>query len=150
MNTRNVLLATCMACFATASVAENPPGLTTQDEVRAEVSEAMAIIAGYAAQERDAALTEARSALDQLDAAIEAREQDLRDNWSGMSAEAQEIARSQMRELRTARNALGERYGALQAGSVNAWTELKDGFADAWSAFSEAGDRAASEEGQTG
>ena len=110
----------------------------------------MATINEYAVQERDAALTEARSALDQLDAAIEAKEQDLRDNWADMSAEAQEMARSQMRELRTTRNALGERYGALKAGSTEAWAELKQGFGDAWDAFADAWQQGSGEEGQKG
>lgn len=139
---RTIFSASCVACLATVSIAESPAGLTTEEEVRSEVSEAMVAVANYAEQERDAALTQAQSALVQLDAAIEAREQDLREGWSDMTDEAQDAARARMKDLRDARNVLGERYGALEAGSAGAWVELKDGFGNAWDAFIEAWDNA--------
>jgi hypothetical protein len=40
--------------------------------------------------------------------------------------------------MRQARNRLGERYGALQSGTSNAWDELKTSFSEAWAAFCEA------------
>jgi len=55
-----------------------------------------------------------------------------------MSDSARETARARLQELREARNRLGERYGALQAGTSSAWDELTAGFADAWDAFTEA------------
>jgi uncharacterized protein YhaN len=133
-----VATGTGIAWLATVSLAEDPPGLTTESDVRAEISEAMAAVADYAEQERDAALTRARSALDRLDAAIEASEQDLRENWADMSVEARQTARDRMKNLRAARNRLGERYGALKAGSAEAWNELTDGFGSAWKALSDA------------
>lgn len=120
------------------AAAQDTDALTTSDEVRAEISEAMEAIAAYTDQERDQALTEAREALTQLDAEIARREQVLRENWSEMSAGARETAREQLADLRDARNRLGERFGALQAGTSNAWDELREGFSDAWTAFSEA------------
>jgi TolA-binding protein len=135
---RGIAVATALAGIALPVVAQDTSPLTTSGKVRAEVSEAMEAIADYSAQERDQALTQAREALDRLDAVIERREQALRENWAGMSEAARETARARLRDLREARNTLGERYGALKAGAGSAWEELKSGFSDAWSAFSEA------------
>ncbi|SEP27900.1 hypothetical protein SAMN04490248_1722 [Salinihabitans flavidus] len=126
------------ALLAMPAAAQETDALTTADEVRAEISDAMDAIAAYSQQERDQALTEAREALNQLDAEIERREQALRENWSEMSDAARATAEARLRDLRQARNRLGERYGALESGASSAWDELKTGFSDAWGAFSEA------------
>ena len=131
------LCATMFTLLATGVFAqESPPGLTTTDEVRSEISEAMDAVLDYSAQERDAALTSAREAIRKLDAEIERQEYVLRENWSDMTVATREFYSSQMRELREARNTIGERFGALQAGGASAWDELKAGFASAWEAFS--------------
>lgn len=124
--------------LAAPVAAQETEALTTADEVRAEISDAMEAIAAYSEQERDQALAEAREALNRLDAEIERREQALRENWSEMSDAARETAEARLRDLRQARNRLGERYGALESGASSAWNELRTGFSDAWSAFSDA------------
>lgn len=126
------------ALLAMPAAAQESDALTTAEEVRAEISDAMDAIAAYSEQERDQALAEAREALMRLDAEIERREQALRENWSEMSDAARETAEARLRDLRQARNRLGERYGALESGASSAWDELKTGFSDAWGAFSEA------------
>ncbi|MCZ0812139.1 MAG: hypothetical protein ACQEVT_12785 [Pseudomonadota bacterium] len=125
------------AAFALPAAAQDQDALTTTDDVRAEISEAMNAIAAYSEQERDQALAQAREALNRLDAEIARREQALRENWAEMSDAARETAQARVQDLRDARNRLGERYGALQAGASSAWDELKAGFSDAWSTFSE-------------
>ncbi len=126
------------ALFALPAAAQDTNALTTAEEVRTEISEAMDAIAAYSEQERDQALAEAREALNRLDAEIERREQALRENWAEMSEAAKENAQARLQDLRQARNRLGERYGALESGTSSAWDELKVGFSDAWTAFSEA------------
>jgi len=134
---RNLRAVAVTAAFAVPAAAQDHSALTTTDEVRAEISEAMNAIAAYSAQERDQALAEAREGLNRLDAEIERREQALRENWADMSDAARETAQARVQDLRDVRNRLGERYGALQAGASSAWDELKSGFSDAWNAFSE-------------
>lgn len=131
-------LCAAMSAISLPAAAQGTDALVTSDEVRTEINEAMEAVASYAEQERDQALTEARQALTQLDAEIERREQALRESWSDMSDATRETARQQLHDLREARNRLGERYGALQAGASDAWDELKSGFSDAWTAFSKA------------
>jgi len=138
MTLRGIVAAGLLALGTVPALAQDNAALTTTDDVRAEVSEAMDAIANYSEQERDKALTKAREALTRLDAEIERREQALRENWSDMSDSAQETARARLKDLREARNTLSERYGALQSGASSAWDELKSGFSDAWSSFSDA------------
>ncbi len=133
-----LLVAAILACAAGPAVSQQTDALTTRDEVRSEIEQAMEAIATYSEQERDEALAEARAALDRLDAEIARREQALRENWAEMSDEGRETARAQLEELRAARNRLGERFGALQSGASGAWDELTAGFSDAWGTFSEA------------
>ena len=132
------LLAAAAVCVALPALAQDNTDMTTSDEVRTEISEAMDAIAAYSEQQSDEALTEAREALNSLDAEIERREQALRENWAEMSDTAREAAQARLRDLRQARNRLGERYGALESGASSAWDELKSGFSDAWNAFSDA------------
>jgi TolA-binding protein len=138
MSTLRGLLAAVALSAAAPALAQDNAGLMTADEVRAEVSEAMNAIEAYTEQERDEAIAAAGEALDNLDDEIERREQALRENWAQMSDAARETARARLRDLRDARNALGERYGALQTGTSDAWDELLTGFSNAWSAFSDA------------
>jgi ElaB/YqjD/DUF883 family membrane-anchored ribosome-binding protein len=134
-----VLVAAATLAVATGPApAQEEDALTTAQEVRSEISEAMEAVGDYSAQERDEALTRAEAALDRLDAEIARREQALREEWSEMSADAREAARARLENLREARNELGERYGALQAGTSDAWDELTAGFSGAWEAFSDA------------
>jgi len=133
---RAAVLACGMVIMAGTAAAQQ--GKASAAEIRAEISEAMEAIAAYSAQERDEAMAEARAALTRIDAEIERREQALRENWADMSDAARDSAQARLRDLRAARNRLGERYGALEAGTAGAWDELKTGFSDAWNAFSDA------------
>lgn len=118
---------------------------TTAEDLRREVSEAMEAIASYSAQQRDEALSKAREAMDRLDVEIERREATLRENWAEMSERSRELASARLQDMRQARQQLAEQYGGLASGSASAWTELRQGFSNAWSAFSDAW-RAADEE----
>lgn len=135
---RGVVAAGLIALATPAALAQGSPAGTSAGDVRAEVSEAMDAIARYSVQERDRALARARDALNRLDAEIERREQALREAWPQMSERARATAQARLRDLRAARNTLGERYGALQAGASAGWDELRAGFSNAWTAFSDA------------
>ena len=138
MSLRVGALAAAVAAFALPAAAEDTDALTTADDVRTEISQAMEAIAAYSEQERDQALAGARAALTRLDAEIDRREEAMRETWADMSDATRETARARLRDLREARNRLSERYGALETGASGAWDELKTGFSDAWGVFSEA------------
>lgn len=141
MTIRKILCTTALAAALTAGAApvlasETEPFVTAK-EVRTEISESMEAIADYTAQERKQAVAEAKEAMNKLDAEIDRRGQALRENWAEMSASARATAEDGIEELQAARNELGERYGALKAGTADAWDELKADFADAWNSFAE-------------
>jgi len=131
------LAAPVLAAPAFAAGGDDTPGLTTSQEVRKEISQAVDAVGDYAAQERRQALSSARAAMERLDAELDRRQDALRENWNDMSAAAREEARAAMRDLRQARNRLGERYGALEAGADSAWDELTEGFVEAYRDLSE-------------
>lgn len=133
---RCAIAAATIAVTAVPTLAQDKSPPATAEKVRTEITEAMDAIARYSEQKRDEALVDVRDALTKLDAEIARHEQVLRENWAEMSDAARENARTRVQELREARNELGERYGALQAGAKDAWEELKTGFANAWVAFS--------------
>jgi chromosome segregation ATPase len=146
MTLRAGAFAVGIAAFALSSAAQDTGALTTTDDVRSEISQAMEAIAAYSEQERDQALAGARAAMTGLDAEIERREEAVRENWAEMSDATRDTARARLRDLREARNRLSERYGALETGASGAWDELKSGFSNAWGAFSEA--RSAADENE--
>ncbi len=140
------IIAVALSCsLAMPALGKDDVAMTTTEDVRAEISQAMEAIAAYSEQERDEALAAAREALDRLDAEIARREETLRENWADMSDAAQDAGRAQLHNLRQARNELGERFGALQESTGSAWDELKAGFANAWETFSDLWDNSDSE-----
>lgn len=119
-------------------LAETDKPFTTSEDVRSEISEAMEAIADYSDQERDQALAKAREAMNRLDAELNRRGQALRDNWSDLSESARETASERLQDLQEARNALGERYGALQSDAKSTWDNVNTDFSEAWESFSNA------------
>lgn len=111
------------------------PGL---EEVRTSVAEAMEVIAAYSEAQREAAVAEARSALDQMDAAVATRQQEMREAWAGLTEAAREDANARLAELQSALIDLAERVGTLQAGTDRAWVELNEGIMAAWDELSAA------------
>lgn len=102
---------------------------TSGKEVGQKVDEAAQAIGNYSAEQRDEALRNAKSVLDDADTRIERLDDEMRENWDRMSAAAREQALETMRTLRRQRLELAERYGELKRSSVNAWEEVKRGFA---------------------
>lgn len=130
------------AAFAIVVIAGSVPALAqqsdemvTSDEVKAEISQAMDAVRAYTVQQRDEALVTAHEGLVKLDAEIERREKALRENWAELDEATREEYGATVSTLRAARNELGERVGALQTGSADAWVELKQGFSNAYDAF---------------
>lgn len=130
-----VALAAAVAFAVVPAAAQETDAITSAEEVRAEISQAMDAIAAYSEEQGEQAVTEAQAAIDRLDAEIEEREQALREEWAEMSEGARNTARAQLQDLREARNRLGESFGAMQAGTASAWNELKAGFSDAWNDY---------------
>jgi hypothetical protein len=122
---------------AAAAQADTAPSL---EEVRTEVAEAMEAIAAYSEAQRVAAAADARAALDQLDAAVSARQLQMREAWSELTEPAREDANARLMALQSALVDLAERVGTLQSGADSAWVELNAGLMAAWEEMSAAVD----------
>jgi len=131
------LLAMASLLFAGPAAAQSEAA-PTLEEVRIEVAEAMEAIAAYSAAQREAAVAEARLALEQMDAAVAARQRETRDAWAEMTAQAREDADRRLTELQSALIGLAERVGTLQTGTDSAWVELNNGLMAAWDELSTA------------
>ena len=124
------------AIFFTGAIhAQEASDLVTPEEVKTDISEAMEAIGEYSVQEKDKALAAAREGLQNLDAEIDRREAALRNNWESLEDGARDSYAEAVSDLRAARNRLGERVGALEAGSEDAWGDLTEGFTRAYADF---------------
>jgi negative regulator of genetic competence, sporulation and motility len=128
-------IVTGMMAITCTAAAQQSNELVTKEEVKADISEAIQAIKEYTVQEKDKALAAARDALAKLDAEIARRESALRDSWANLENDAREEYAEEVEELQAARNRLSERVGALEAGTTDAWSELKTGFVNAYDAF---------------
>jgi hypothetical protein len=130
--TRALRVAALAGILAWAALPPAVAQTTDAADVRAETAEAVEAIQAYSAEQRDRAVEATRETLADLDAAIDAREAWLRENWSALDEAAREQASESLRAARRARDRLGEWYGAMQHGTAAAWDDVKDGFADAY------------------
>jgi uncharacterized membrane-anchored protein YjiN (DUF445 family) len=96
----------------------------------------MEAIAAYSEAQREAAAADARAALDQMDAAVAARQQEMREAWAELTEPAREDANARLAELQSALVDLAQRVGTLQAGADSAWSELNEGLMAAWGELS--------------
>lgn len=130
-----LLLTAALAAVAPGVIAaeESESNATTVEDIRHELADTGEAIAAYSAEQRDEAVAEAESALATLDASIERSQAWVDKNWDEMSEAAREKARSAMVNLREQRNEVAEWLGGLKHSSAEAWDDVKDGFAGAWS-----------------
>ncbi|WP_050929981.1 hypothetical protein [Aestuariivita boseongensis] len=113
-------------------------GAEADMSVRKELYDVYEALADYTAEQRDEAISAARSGLEVADNAIERRAEALRNGWAEMSEDARETARAELADLREARMELAEQLGALQTASSDAWNAVKDGFVAGYRDLSDA------------
>ncbi len=125
--------------------ADSPGGKTTGKDVSRKVDETAHAIKNYSAEQRDEALTNAKSVLADADARIDYLESEMSRNWGKMNASARKHARETMKTLRRQRQDLSQSYGELKRSSSNAWDEVKGGFAKSYDALRDSFSKAAKE-----
>lgn len=123
-----------------------PEPVTTSQEVRNEIGDAMDALRDYSAEQRKEALTTLDTALDAIDAEIARREDFLRKGWADMPDATRAGAAEALANMRTARNDLGALYERLESDADAAWGDLTDivtaaseNLRDAWSGGSTSG-----------
>ena len=137
------LLITLLLAGAPESFAD--AGTTTGKDVGKKIDETAQTIKDYSAEQRDEALSSAKSLLADADARIESLEADMSKNWDKMSASARKHAQETMKTLRRQRQDLSQHYGELKRSSANAWDEVKGGFVRSYDTLRESFAKAAKE-----
>ncbi len=108
---------------------------TSFEDVQKEMDDLLATLKNYSANEQDKAVERAKDVLDKIDRRIETLEAEIDRNWETMSEEARKKSRQSLKELRQQRLKAAEWFGSLKTSSVVAWEQIKQGFGDAYQAF---------------
>lgn len=106
-------------------------------QVKKEFSETLQAIKGFAAEQREEAVKQAKIALEEMDAAMERLEKRIDQNWEKMDQAAREKARNTLTSLKKKRNELAEWYGGMKHSSANAWERVKSGLVDSYQTLKE-------------
>jgi hypothetical protein len=139
------LLVALLLAGAPMSFAADTGAKTAGGDVSKKIDETADAIRNYSAEQRDEALRNAKSVLDDADARIDRFESDMGRNWDKMNASARKHAQETMRRLRKQRQDLSQSYGELKRSSSNAWEEVKGGFARSYGALRDSFSKAAKE-----
>lgn len=135
------LIAIVSASFAGQTLADN----TKMNNIEQEMDDLTQAIKSYSAQQRDEAVSKAKSAMEKLDGRIEAMQDKLDKEWDQMDQSARQKVQASLHTLRTKRNELAEWYGGLKHSSAEAWEEVKKGFLESYRTLGEAFERARNE-----
>lgn len=113
-------------------------GGITKKKVKEEIQEATEMIKNYSVEQRDEAVQNMKSTLDNMDKRIDKMESDLNEKWGHMTKSTREQKQKGIRTLKKMRTEAAEWYGGLKHGSANAWDEIKSGLSNAYEALGEA------------
>ena len=125
--------------------ADTPGAKTTARDVSQKMDETAHAIKNYSAEQRDEALKNAKSVLEDADARIDHFESETSRKWDKMNASARKHAQETRKTLRQQRQDLSQSYGELKRSSANAWDEVKGGFAKSYDALRDSFSKASKE-----
>lgn len=139
-----VLILSSMVSFAAQSTQDDK---TTSQDVKRETMEAIQSIKNYSIEQRDEAVKEVNTLLDNMDSRIDRMQSVVEKKWDEMNQASREKVRESLKSLRNKRDALSEWYGGLKYSSANAWDHVKDGFVEGYESLADAFDKAEKEFG---
>jgi citrate synthase len=129
-----VLTISLIIFFALPSFGEK----ISKKRMKESVQETTEMIKKYSVEQRDEAVKNTKSTLDNMDKRIDEMESDLNEKWENMTKSAREQKQKSIRTLKKMRTEVAEWYGGLKHGSANAWDEIKSGFSNAYEALGKA------------
>lgn len=118
---------------------------TTSKDVKQETKEALQTIKSYSFEQRDKAVKEVKTVLNDLDGRIDRMQSRVEQKWDQMDQSSRELERNRLKALREKRNKLSEWYGGLQHSSAGAWKHVKEGFIEGYESVASAFDKAEDE-----
>ncbi len=129
----NLLMsAIALLALASAAFAEPTANKPTAEEVKTKVAQAVDAIERYSLVQRDEAVKNAKTALDDLDARIARMESEAGAKWDQMDQTARRNMEASLTALRKQRNQVAEWYGGMQHSSDKAWEDVKKGFLNSY------------------
>jgi len=132
-------------CAPMSFAADNPGAKTTARDVSQKNGRGCARDQKLFPEQRDEALKNAKSVLEDADARIDHFESEMSRNWDKMNASARKHAQETRKTLRQQRQDLSQSYGELKRSSANAWDEVKGGFAKSYDALRDSFSKASKE-----
>ena len=104
-------------------------------DIKQETVELLQARKAYGVDQRDKALKQARTALDNLDNRIEQLESHMLEHWDEMDQAARDQAQASLQTLRQERTRVAKWYGSMKSSSASAWGHMKEGFSSAYRAL---------------
>lgn len=114
-------------------------------KVRYHAGKALEALMDYTSDQKDEALSKAKTTMDQLDENIDSLQERLFGEWSDIDQSSRDKLRSQMNSLSRQRNLLSQWYGAMMQSSSDAWEDVKEGFMNSFKELSDSFQAARSE-----
>ena len=138
--TRYPIIILLMAGLGTAltGYSASATGQTTTEEIKQETSELLEALEAYSVEQRDKALAQAKSALENLDRRIETLETDMLEQWDEMDAATRKQSQESLKAMRKQRTRVAEWYGRMKSSSASAWEQMKQGFTSAYEELNKA------------
>ncbi len=127
--------------------AETASDKTSMEEVKKETQDLLRTLGAYSVEQRDELILKTKAALDNLDKRIEALEKRADKGWDKMDKAAREKARASLKELRSQRTQVAERYDTLKNSTGDAWEHVKKRFSEAYKNLNDAWEKSEKEVG---
>ena len=112
-------------------------------DVQREWSETSTTLMAYGIDRREQALDQSKKFLSAMGQRMDRLEVRAAEEWSELSTSARQKRSDSLRALRRQRNEVAQWYGGMMQSSVDAWSEVKKGFIDAYGSLSDSFIRAA-------
>jgi len=94
-------------------------------------------VQAFTQDKTDKTLEQVETTLDKLDSSINQLESKLAEKWDSMDAATKKEARHSLQVLHEHRSKMAQWMGSMQQSTSTAWSKVKDGFSQAYSALEE-------------
>jgi len=124
--------------FSISSTALAAQGDVSFKDIKQETKDVITTLQAYTKEQRQEALKTAERAIQNIDSRIDQLENRIDQQWDQLGDDVRSESRQALRELRKDRIRLAEWYGGMKEGSQDAWSEMKDGFNEAYQSIADA------------
>jgi len=102
-----------------------------------QLDSTVSAVQAFTQDKTDKTLKQVETTLGKLDVSIEQLEKKLAKKWDSMDATTKQEARRSLQVLHENRSKMAQWMGSMQQSTSTAWSKVKDGFSQAYSALEE-------------